>query len=140
MTKRKIQYIIALMAFGSLGLIIFQFYWLGFTLRAKNEQFGSDVRDAMQRVVRRLGQQEFFYLAKQKMEIEEKQKQLVAIANPTPQKPKKLIKYPLLLKLILICPQESKLSPKAHCLPIFWYLKAPKFCLMAKFANMRNGR
>jgi two-component system phosphate regulon sensor histidine kinase PhoR len=60
MTKRKIQYIIALMAFGSLGLIIFQFYWLGFTLRAKNEQFGSDVRDAMQRVVRRLGQQEFF--------------------------------------------------------------------------------
>lgn len=98
MTKRKIQYIIALMAFGSLGLIIFQFYWLGFTLRAKNEQFGSDVRDAMQRVVRRLGQQEFFYLAKQKMEIEEKQKQLVAIANPTPQKAKETHKVPVATK------------------------------------------
>jgi two-component system phosphate regulon sensor histidine kinase PhoR len=82
MTKRKIQYIIALMAFGSLGLIIFQFYWLGFTLRAKNEQFGSDVRDAMQRVVRRLGQEEFFFLAKQKMDAQEKQKQLAAIAKP----------------------------------------------------------
>ncbi len=70
------------MAFGSLGLIIFQFYWLGFTLRAKNEQFGSDVRDAMQRVVRRLGQEEFFFLAKQKMDAQEKQKQLAAIAKP----------------------------------------------------------
>lgn len=88
MTKRKIQYIIALMTFGSLGLIVFQFYWLGFTLRAKNDQFGSDVRDAMQRVVRRLGQEEFFFLAKQKMEAQERQKRLEAIATPV--QPKKI--------------------------------------------------
>ncbi|MEA5259627.1 HAMP domain-containing sensor histidine kinase [Arcicella aquatica] len=86
MTKRKIQYIIALMAFALLGLIAFQMYWLGFTVRSKNDQFGSDVRDAMQQVVRKLGKQEFYYFVQRKVEAEEKQKQLLAIAKPVEEK------------------------------------------------------
>ena len=82
MTKRKIQYIIALMSFALLGLIAFQLYWLGFTMRSKKEQFGSDVRDAMQQVVRRFGQQEFYYMAQRKLEADQTQQRLMAIAKP----------------------------------------------------------
>jgi two-component system, OmpR family, phosphate regulon sensor histidine kinase PhoR len=86
MTKRKIQYIIALMAFALLGLIAFQMYWLGFTVRSKNDQFGSDVRDAMQQVVRKLSQQEMYYLMQRKIASDQNQKQLLAIAKPVEQK------------------------------------------------------
>jgi two-component system, OmpR family, phosphate regulon sensor histidine kinase PhoR len=88
MTKQKIRYIIALMAFALLGLIVFQMYWLGFTVRTKNDQFGSDVRDAMQQVVRKLSQQEMYYFMQRKIASEENKKQLLAIAKPseTPQK------------------------------------------------------
>ncbi len=91
MTQRKIRYIIALMAFALLGLIVFQMYWLGFTVRTKNDQFGSDVRDAMQQVVRKLSQQEMYYFMQRKIATEENKKQLLAIAKPseTPQKRKK---------------------------------------------------
>jgi two-component system, OmpR family, phosphate regulon sensor histidine kinase PhoR len=85
MTKRKIQYIIALMAFALLGLIAFQMYWLGFTVRSKNDQFGSDVRDAMQQVVRKLSQQEMYYLMQRKIASDQNQKQLMAIARPVEQ-------------------------------------------------------
>jgi two-component system, OmpR family, phosphate regulon sensor histidine kinase PhoR len=88
MTKRKIQYIIALMAFALLGLIAFQMYWLGFTVRSKNDQFGSDVRDAMQQVVRKLSQQEMYYLMQRKIASDQNQKQLLAIAKPVEQKEK----------------------------------------------------
>lgn len=88
MTKRKIQYIIALMAFALLGLIAFQMYWLGFTVRSKNDQFGSDVRDAMQQVVRKLSQQEMYYFMQRKIASDENQKQLLAIAKPLEQKAK----------------------------------------------------
>ena len=88
MTKRKIQYIIALMAFALLGLIAFQMYWLGFTVRSKNDQFGSDVRDAMQQVVRKLSQQEMYYFMQRKIASDENQKQLLAIAKPVEQKAK----------------------------------------------------
>ncbi len=88
MTKRKIQYIIALMSFALLGLIAFQMYWLGFTVRSKNEQFGSDVRDAMQQVVRKLSQQEMYYFMQRKIASDENQKQLMAIAKPVEQKAK----------------------------------------------------
>jgi two-component system phosphate regulon sensor histidine kinase PhoR len=88
MTKRKIQYIIALMAFALLGLIAFQMYWLGFTVRSKNDQFGSDVRDAMQQVVRKLSQQEMYYFMQRKIASEERQKQLLAISKPSEQNPK----------------------------------------------------
>lgn len=86
MTQRKIRYIITLMAFALLGLIVFQMYWLGFTVRTKNEQFGSDVRDAMQQVVRRLSQQEMYYLMQRKIVSEENNKQLLAIAKPSEKK------------------------------------------------------
>jgi two-component system, OmpR family, phosphate regulon sensor histidine kinase PhoR len=89
MTKQKIRYIIALMAFALLGLIAFQMYWLGFTVRSKNDQFGSDVRDAMQQVVRKLSQQEMYYFMQRKIASEENQKQLLAIAKPIEQQPKK---------------------------------------------------
>lgn len=82
MTKRKIRYIIALMAFALLGLIAFQMYWLGFTVRSKNDQFGSDVRDAMQQVVRKLSQQEMYYFMQRKIASEENKKQLLAISKP----------------------------------------------------------
>ena len=88
MTKRKIQYIIALMAFALLGLIAFQMYWLGFTVRSKNDQFGSDVRDAMQQVVRKLSQQEMYYFMQRRVASEEHQKQLLAIAKPVEEKVK----------------------------------------------------
>jgi two-component system, OmpR family, phosphate regulon sensor histidine kinase PhoR len=83
MTQRKIRYIIALMAFALLGLIVFQMYWLGFTVRTKDEQFESDVRDAMQQVVRKLSQQEMYYLMQRKIANEENKKQLLAIAKPS---------------------------------------------------------
>ncbi len=89
MTKQKIRYIIALMAFALLGLIAFQVFWLGFTVRSKNDQFGSDVRDAMQQVVRKLSQQEMYYFMQRKIATEENQKQLLAIAKPIEQQPKK---------------------------------------------------
>ena len=88
MTKRKIQYIIALMSFALLGLIAFQMFWLGFTVRSKNDQFGSDVRDAMQQVVRKLSQQEMYYFMQRKIASDENQKQLMAIAKPVEQKAK----------------------------------------------------
>jgi two-component system, OmpR family, phosphate regulon sensor histidine kinase PhoR len=88
MTKRKIRYIIALMSFALLGLIAFQMYWLGFTVRSKNDQFGSDVRDAMQQVVRKLSQQEMYYLMQRKIASDQNQKQLLAIAKPVEQKEK----------------------------------------------------
>ncbi len=88
MTKRKIQYIITLMAFALLGLIAFQMYWLGFTVRSKNDQFGSDVRDAMQQVVRKLSQQEMYYFMQRKIVSDENQKQLLAIAKPLEPKAK----------------------------------------------------
>jgi two-component system, OmpR family, phosphate regulon sensor histidine kinase PhoR len=71
-----------------LGLIAFQMYWLGFTVRSKNDQFGSDVRDAMQQVVRKLSQQEMYYLMQRKIASDQNQKQLLAIAKPVEQKEK----------------------------------------------------
>ena len=88
MTKRRIRNIIALMAFALLGLIAFQMYWLGFTVRSKNDQFGSDVRDAMQQVVRKLSQQEMYYFMQRRVASEEHQKQLLAIAKPVEEKVK----------------------------------------------------
>jgi len=77
------------MTFALLGLIAFQIYWLGFTVRSKNDQFGSDVRDAMQQVVRKLSQQEMYYFMQRRVASEEHQKQLLAIAKPVEVKIKK---------------------------------------------------
>ncbi len=85
MTKRKINFIITLMSGALLGLIAFQMYWISFTVRSKNEQFASDVHDAMNQVVRKLEKQEMYFLAQRKVEAEEQQRRLQAlVAKPTP--------------------------------------------------------
>ena len=90
MTKKKIQIIIAAMSVALVALMAFQLYWIGFTVRAKNEQFGSDVRDAMQEVARNLEKQEIIYLTQQKMATEHQKARLALLAKKAP-KPKKRI-------------------------------------------------
>ena len=58
MTQKKIRLIISLMSFALLGLVAFQAYWLGFMMETKKEQFSSDVRGALEQVVRKLEKQE----------------------------------------------------------------------------------
>jgi two-component system, OmpR family, phosphate regulon sensor histidine kinase PhoR len=84
MTKQKIRLIIALMSLALLALVAFQLYWIGFTVRAENERFGADVRDAMQQVAYNLERQELVYLTKQRMESEIQQKRLSDLAKKTP--------------------------------------------------------
>lgn len=95
MTKRKIKYIIALMSVALLGLIIFQMYWIGFMVRTKNEQFASDVRDAMQQVVKKLEKQELFFLTQRKMGVEEQKRKLMAISRPAQNEMKVARKKPV---------------------------------------------
>jgi two-component system, OmpR family, phosphate regulon sensor histidine kinase PhoR len=115
MTQRKIRYIIALMAFALLGLIVFQMYWLGFTVRTKDEQFESDVRDAMQQVVRKLSQQEMYYLMQRKIANEENKKQLLAIAKPSERKivPKKKPAKPVVHNMPSLAMNLEKMSPQS---------------------------
>jgi two-component system, OmpR family, phosphate regulon sensor histidine kinase PhoR len=115
MTQRKIRYIIALMAFALLGLIVFQMYWLGFTVRTKNEQFESDVRDAMQQVVRKLSQQEMYYLMQRKIVSEENKKQLLAISKPAESKiiPKKKRIKPIVPSVSSLGMNLEKMGEKA---------------------------
>ena len=115
MTQRKIRYIIALMAFALLGLIVFQMFWLGFTVRTKNDQFGSNVRDAMQQVVRKLAQQEMYYFMQRKIATEENKKQLLAIAKPseTPAKHKQHLTEPIIKNKPSLAMNLAKMGDKA---------------------------
>lgn len=115
MTQRKIRYIIALMAFALLGLIVFQMFWLGFTVRTKNDQFGSNVRDAMQQVVRKLSQQEMYYFMQRKIATEENKKQLLAIAKPSeiPLKHKKNPSEPIIKNKPSLAMNLAKMGDKA---------------------------
>ncbi len=115
MTQRKIRYIIALMAFALLGLIVFQMFWLGFTVRTKNDQFGSNVRDAMQQVVRKLSQQEMYYFMQRKIATEENKKQLLAIAKPseTPLKHQQSAKQEILKNKPSLAMNLDKMGDKA---------------------------
>jgi len=115
MTQRKIRYIIALMAFALLGLIVFQMFWLGFTVRTKNDQFGSNVRDAMQQVVRKLSQQEMYYFMQRKIATEENKKQLLAISKPSESsiKPKKKIAEPAPKNIPSLAMNLDKMGDKA---------------------------
>ena len=115
MTQRKIRYIIALMAFALLGLIVFQMFWLGFTVRTKNDQFGSNVRDAMQQVVRKLSQQEMYYFMQRKIATEENKKQLLAIAKPSeiPLKHKKNLSEPIIKNKPSLAMNLAKMGDKA---------------------------
>ncbi|MBP6385787.1 MAG: GHKL domain-containing protein [Pseudarcicella sp.] len=81
MSHKKIKYIIGLMAFALIGLIIFQLYFIKFTINTKNEQFKGEVFDAMNQVVRKLEKKELFYLTQKKKNIEEKQNTINALAK-----------------------------------------------------------
>jgi two-component system, OmpR family, phosphate regulon sensor histidine kinase PhoR len=96
MTKNKIRLIIGLMSVALLALLFFQLYWIGFTVRAENEQFGATVRDALQEVARNLERQEIYFLTQKKIEADSQQKRLLAIA----QKKTKKVKTPDLQKPI----------------------------------------
>lgn len=58
MSIQKIRWIIGLMSFALLGLICFQFYWIDSVLKANEERFKSDVREALSIVTLKLEKQE----------------------------------------------------------------------------------
>lgn len=58
MSIQKIRWIIGLMSFALLGLIYFQFYWIDSVLKANEERFKSDVREALRVVTLKLEKQE----------------------------------------------------------------------------------
>ncbi|NBW02953.1 MAG: sensor histidine kinase, partial [Cytophagia bacterium] len=80
MTQKKIRLIISLMSFALLGLVAFQAYWLGFMMETKKEQFSSDVRGALEQVVRKLEKQELIILAQKQRDLQGQQDKLASIA------------------------------------------------------------
>ncbi|GAB3247464.1 hypothetical protein GCM10027347_03090 [Larkinella harenae] len=83
MTKQRIRWIAVLMTVGLLGLISLQLYWIDNALSLQKQQFDSRVTDGLQEVVRTLERQEILYLARQRMNQQQQQKQLMAISRPT---------------------------------------------------------
>lgn len=86
MSKKRISWIVALMAVGLLGLVGFQLYWIRNALRLQKEQFDYKVTDALQEVVRTLERQEILYLTRQRIQAREHQQRLMAIARKTEKK------------------------------------------------------
>lgn len=68
------------MSFALLGLVAFQAYWLGFMMETKKEQFSSDVRGALEQVVRKLEKQELIILAQKQRDLQGQQDKLASIA------------------------------------------------------------
>ena len=94
MTQKKIRLIIGLMTLALIGLISFQSYWLGFMLETKKEQLAADIRDGMEKVVRKLERQELYVLSQKQREYENQQKEIAALekklaskAIPRPPRP-----------------------------------------------------
>ncbi|MHA8056523.1 ATP-binding protein [Aquirufa nivalisilvae] len=79
MTQKKIRLIIGLMTLALIGLISFQSYWLGFMLETKKEQLAVDIRDGMEKVVRKLERQELYVLSQKQREYEGQQKEIAAL-------------------------------------------------------------
>ena len=92
MTQKKIRLIISLMSFALLGLVAFQAYWLGFMMETKKEQFSSDVRGALEQVVRKLEKQELIILAQKQRNLQGQQDKLASMAKEL--KAKKKVKIP----------------------------------------------
>lgn len=92
MTQKKIRLIISLMSFALLGLVAFQAYWLGFMMETKKEQFSSDVRGALEQVVRKLEKQELIILAQKQRDLQGQQDKLASMAKEL--KAKKKVKIP----------------------------------------------
>ncbi len=81
MTRQRIRWIVALMTIGLLGLVGLQLYWIKSELRLQKEQFAYKVTDALQEVVRTLERQEIVYLTQQRIQVQEQQNSLMAIAK-----------------------------------------------------------
>jgi two-component system phosphate regulon sensor histidine kinase PhoR len=81
MTKQRIRWIVALMTIGLLGLVGLQLYWIRSALQLQKEQFAYKVTDALQEVVRTLERQEIVYLTRQRIQAQEQQNSLMAIAK-----------------------------------------------------------
>jgi two-component system phosphate regulon sensor histidine kinase PhoR len=81
MTTHKIRLIIALMSGALIGLVAFQFYWFKSAVKAKNEQFGVLVQEAMEEAVKGMEKQEVTYLLAQRIATQEKQRSLLAIGK-----------------------------------------------------------
>ncbi|NGZ44880.1 GHKL domain-containing protein [Cytophagaceae bacterium 50C-KIRBA] len=102
MSQKKIRLIIGLMTLALIGLISFQSYWLGFMLETKKEQLAADIRDGMEKVVRKLEKQELYVLSQKQREYESQQKEIAALekklaskAIPSPPRPPQM-KDPML--------------------------------------------
>jgi len=94
MSKQRIQWIVALMAVGLLGLVGLQLYWIGSALRLQREQFAYKVTDALQEVVRTLERQEIVYHYKQRVQAQQQQDRLMAIARKEKKTPAPEISRP----------------------------------------------
>ncbi len=81
MTRQRIRWIVALMTIGLLGLVGLQLYWINSALQLQKAQFAYKVTDALQEVVRTLERQEIVYLTKQRVQAQEQQNSLMAIAK-----------------------------------------------------------
>ena len=81
MTRQRIRWIVALMTIGLVGLVGLQLYWINSALQLQKEQFAYKVTDALQEVVRTLERQEIVYLTKQRVQAQEQQNSLMAIAK-----------------------------------------------------------
>lgn len=81
LTKRKIQWIIALMSGAAIGLLVFQWFWISNVLKLQNEQFDLKVADGLQEVVRKLEKQEIIYLTRQHEQAEAQRRNLEALGK-----------------------------------------------------------
>lgn len=81
MTRQRIRWIVALMTIGLVGLVGLQLYWINSALQLQKAQFAYKVTDALQEVVRTLERQEIVYLTKQRVQTQEQQNSLMAIAK-----------------------------------------------------------
>ena len=71
MSKKKIRFIIGLMALALVGLISFQMYWINMAVAVKNEQFGQRIHEALEAVGKGLEKQEILYLASQHIQAKQ---------------------------------------------------------------------
>ena len=82
LTKRKIQWIIALMSGAAIGLLVFQWFWISNVLKLQNEQFDLKITDGLQEVVRKLEKQEIIYLSRQQAQAEAQRRNIEALGKP----------------------------------------------------------
>lgn len=102
MSQQRIRWIVALMAVGLLGLVGLQLYWVRSAYQLQQEQFDYKVTDALQEVVRTLERQEILYLTRQRLQAQQQQQRLMAIAKKEdkPAKPLARAELPKVTELL----------------------------------------